>query len=118
MKYVETKEDCQKHIWGVCSRCGGTPEPIETVNNSNEPTFWVGCLHCSCFCTQVTPLVFKIGRALVEKYGFQANHSNSRFEYEDSPERLEYWTDEQTRSACIIVDQVIYMLKQCELNKE
>jgi hypothetical protein len=46
--YRITKEECQKQIdelGNVCDRCGRNLVPIETVDNSNAPTFWEGCMH-------------------------------------------------------------------------
>lgn len=37
MKYMQTKQQCADNIGGVCSRCGGKLEPIETVDNSGNP---------------------------------------------------------------------------------
>jgi hypothetical protein len=46
-KYQTTQEECQNNIikGNVCGYCGLEIVPIETVNNSGEPTFWSGCMH-------------------------------------------------------------------------
>jgi len=44
MKYITTKEECQKSISGVCEGCGGELEPMETEDNAGNPTYWIGCM--------------------------------------------------------------------------
>ena len=66
-EYKITKEQCQQQIHGVCEGCGGKLEPIETVDNSHDPTFWVGCTHCSCFRSGVERIYFEIARELVKE---------------------------------------------------
>lgn len=44
----------------VCGICGGKVEPISTVDNSNNPTYWPGCMKCSRFHTQIDPIFYKI----------------------------------------------------------
>ena len=95
-KYQVTKKQCQASIVGVCEGCGGKLEPLKTVNNSGEPTYWVGCNHCSCFRTGVDKMYWKIARDLVERNELIPYPHMPRFEYEDTPERLSYWLDTQT----------------------
>lgn len=48
MKYQTTKKECQKkidEIGNVCDSCGRNLQPIRTVDNSHQPTYWAGCLH-------------------------------------------------------------------------
>ena len=67
-EYRVTYDQCKEMIHGVCSRCGGELEPIETVDNSGNPTFWQGCISCSCFDSGVTPEIYKIAKEMVEKH--------------------------------------------------
>jgi hypothetical protein len=95
--YQETKEQCQSKIGIlVCEGCGGKLEPLETVNNANEPTFWAGCNHCSCFRSGVLEQYWKIARGLVESNEIIPYRHLSRNEYEGTPEKLDYWLDSQT----------------------
>jgi len=96
-KYQTTKKECQAMIGDlVCEGCGGKLEPIKTVNNAHEPTYWVGCNHCSCFRGGVLKKYFLVARQLVEdKEIIPYSHMN-RYEYDDSPERLDYWLCSQT----------------------
>jgi len=69
IEYKTTREQCAAEIVGVvCSGCGGQLEPIETVDNSDHPTFWPGCMACSKFNYGVDPKIFRVARRLVESY--------------------------------------------------
>lgn len=94
-KYQTTKEECEATIKGVCEGCGGKLEALETVNNAHQPTFWVGCNHCSCFRSGVDKMYFDIARQLV-KDGTILPYNMDKCEYEKTPERLEYYYDSQT----------------------
>lgn len=94
-KYQVTKEECEAKIKGVCEGCGGKLEPIETENNSGEPTYWVGCSHCSCFRGGVDRRYWEIARSLIEKGEMIPYSHMNKNEYEDTPDRLEYWFDSQ-----------------------
>ncbi len=95
MKYQITKKQCQAQIKGVCEGCGGKLKPIKTVNNSGEPTYWVGCEHCSCFRVGVDRRYWEIARELVEKREMLPYSHMYYHEYSNTPERLEYWKDSQ-----------------------
>lgn len=48
MKYQTTKKQCQEEINKlnkVCEYCGRKPVPIKTVDNDENPTYWIGCRH-------------------------------------------------------------------------
>ncbi len=62
MKYQITKKQCQESIRGICSYCGGKLEPIETVDNSGNPTFWVGCVPCGVFDNGTDPKTYEIAK--------------------------------------------------------
>uniref|UniRef100_A0A6H1ZS13 Uncharacterized protein n=1 Tax=viral metagenome TaxID=1070528 RepID=A0A6H1ZS13_9ZZZZ len=109
--YKTTKEECQQRIKGVCEGCGGELEPIETVDNSNDPTYWVGCRHCSCFRGGVEEKYFKVARQLVEQ-GILLPYSHlSKYDHEDSPEKLSYYYDTQTAGLSSIIAGIDRMLK-------
>jgi len=96
MEYINTKEECEKNIKGVCEGCGGKLSAFETVDNSGHPTFWQGCYHCSCFRSGIELIYFQVARRLVEEGRFLPYSHMERFNYEDTPERLEYYLDVQT----------------------
>jgi len=105
--YQISEEICAKNISGVCPGCGGVVEPIETVNNSDEPTFWSGCNHCLIFCCGVDKSVWQTARKLVEE-GRGFTSCKSRHDYEDTPERLEYWKDTETSHLSGQIRQILF----------
>ncbi len=109
-KYQITKEECKKQIKGVCEGCGRKLEPIETIDNSNQPTFWVGCKHCSSFRAGVSKVYFDVARELVKKGEFVPYSHLQKNEYENTPERLDYWFDSQTAGLSHRIAQVDRML--------
>lgn len=72
IEYIVTKEQCQQDIDSkppvVCPRCGGKIEPVETVDNSNRPTFWRACLNCDHLDYGVPVEVFLTAKTLFEKH--------------------------------------------------
>lgn len=95
-EYVTTKEECERNIKGVCEGCGGPLIAIETVDNSGRPTFWQGCEHCSCFRSGVERRYFEVARKMVEEREITPYSHMDRLEYENTPERLNYYLDSQT----------------------
>ena len=112
VKYKTTKEECQAQIKGVCEGCGGELEPIETVNNAGEPTFWVGCEHCSSFRSGVDKKYFEVARYCV-KENIVRPYSMRECDYK-TPERLSYFYDTQTASLSHIIRQIHLLLKESE----
>lgn len=110
-EYVTTKEQCERNIKGVCEGCGGTLTAIETVDNSGRPTFWQGCEHCSCFRSGVEPEYFRIARQLVETREIEPYSHMDRFEYENSPDRLQYYLDSQTAGLSHRIKKIHKMLE-------
>lgn len=68
-KYITTKKECERKITGVCEECGGNLEPIETVDNAKNPTFWVGCLKCSCFRQGINIKYFNVATEIMHEAG-------------------------------------------------
>jgi len=65
MIYKTTKDECIKRIGNnVCEECGEKCEPIETVDNSKNPTFWVGCKKCEKFRNSVPKDVYLAAKEL------------------------------------------------------
>ena len=104
-EYKTTKEVCQKGIRGVCPGCGGLVEPIETVDNSGDPTFWAGCKNCHEFCSGVNPIIFKLAQHMVTKEGLVPYHHLR--EYDGDKEMVDYCLRGQTKGACDIVRRVL-----------
>lgn len=59
MKYQVTKRQCEKAIKKgyVCEGCGHKIQPMKTVDNSRNPTYWAGCPRN--YCMRFTPGVPK-----------------------------------------------------------
>lgn len=108
--YKTTKEQCEKQIHGVCEGCGGKLEALETVDNSGDPTFWVGCNHCSCFRGGVEKRYFRVAQGLIESGEYTPYSSMRKCDYEDSPERLAYYLDTQTAEASWLVRRIDKLL--------
>ena len=106
-EYVTTKEECEKQIQGVCSGCGGKLEPIETVDNGGSPTFWVGCLNCSCFESGVEPQVYQTAYRLVTEM-YHRPYSDSEPGKEDK-ELYERWLHSQVRGTSRLVREALFM---------
>lgn len=108
-KYVTTREECQKNIDArnyVCSGCGGMIVPIETVDNAGRPTFWAGCLQCSCFDFGVPKEIYETARDLV----INRNHVQYRHlgdAYGKRGGELQNWQRSQIRGTSTFVIQVL-----------
>ena len=111
-KYITTKEECEKSIRGVCGGCGGTLEPIETVDNSGNPTYWIGCNHCQCFRGGVEEKHFKIARKLIENNEMMPYGHMDKGEYEETPEQLEYYFATQTAGLSCMIARIDFLLKE------
>ena len=106
-----------KNIKGVCEGCGGILEPIETVNNAGKPTFWIGCEKCSKFRVGIETKYFEIARKLVEE-GYLIPYSHMhKCDYENNPERLEYWLESQTAGISHTIKYIDKLLQQHEEEK-
>ena len=116
MNYKITEEQCQLSIKGVCEGCGGKLEPIETVDNSGDPTYWVGCKHCSCFRSGVDRRYWEIARELIEKGEMIPYSHMAKFDYENTSERLEYYFDSQCAELSKRIAYLHNLLKRKFLN--
>lgn len=108
MKHKISKKKCQENITkgNVCSQCGGELSPIDTVDNSNDPTFWPGCEKCCRFDNGVPEKIYNTAKELVvnERYG---HYSHIEIKETDSKETIEYKTQCQISGACSIVSGVL-----------
>lgn len=73
-EYRISRRECFDLIGGVCSQCGGPLSPIETVDNSDNPTFWPGCYECEIFCYGANPHIQHIAARIAEKREHIAYH--------------------------------------------
>lgn len=106
-KYEISKEYCSNMIGSaVCPSCGESVKPMETVNNSGNPTFWAGCEPCGQFSNGVPRRVYNIAKELVEDCGY-IQYSFLREEPGDDQSTKEYKNREQVRGACGVVADVL-----------
>ena len=111
--YRITKQQCQDNIKGICCQCGGILEPIETVDNSDNPTFWSGCLKCSRFDNGVEPKIYAIAKELVEDCNYKRyTYSDMLIKDGDSEDVKQYKTECQISGACDIVHDVLRIYKK------
>lgn len=68
----------------VCGYCGGKLEPIETVDNAQNPTFWIGCTACNRFTTGCKPEAFSIAKKMVEEHNFYYYKSEDTWDDENN----------------------------------
>ncbi len=110
-EYQITKETCQKMIDerpNICSRCGRKLVPIETVDNSDHPTFWPGCLHGSDagnYHGGTTQEVYDLAEKLICDGETPARYYN-KFEYSKDANHREYWFGEQMSSMCDLIHRI------------
>lgn len=111
--YKITFEECKKRICKgcVCEGCGGKLEPIKTVDNGGSPTFWVGCKHCMCFRGGIKKEYWEIARQLVKENILIPYPRMQKSEYEDTPERLDYYLDSQTAGLSWKIGYIHRLLK-------
>ena len=96
MEYSITKERCKDMIQDlVCPCCGkNSLEPIETVDNSNRPTFWASCNGCGQFSWGVKKEVYEISEKLVKEHNYVPyQHLGSNYNLSDL--ELEKWNKSQ-----------------------
>ncbi len=106
MEYRISKEQCQDSISGICSQCGGPLEPIETVDNGRNPTFWAGCVKCGRFDNGVNPKIYATAKVMVVECNFRP-YSHIHHSGRDSSEEREYKINSQIAGACDVVRDVL-----------
>ncbi len=110
-EYQTTKEQCQKTIdknnRTICSGCGEKIEPIETVDNSRQPTYWSGCNKCNVFDNGTNRKNYGIAKKMVIEFNYRAYSYEEEPNKEDSLERYNYWLSGQIRGTVRIVEKIL-----------
>jgi hypothetical protein len=103
-QYVITFDQCKTLINGVCDGCGGQLEPIETVDNGDNPTFWSHCPACSKYHWGTPEYIFKIAEQMVDKKGYKPyRHMNEKdYQYRQS----------QISGTCYLVRDVLTLFEE------
>lgn len=113
-EYKTTKESCQQTIamnGCICSRCGGDLTPIETVDNSGDPTFWQGCEKCQVFNYGVKPDIYEIAKHMVdEDHYVHYSHMDHPSTRTDEGYK-EYWRCSQIDGATGIIRKIFRIQK-------
>jgi len=112
--YITSREDCQAAIdksGCVCKCCGGILTPIETIDNSNQPTYWSGCASCQRYDYGVKPIIHEIAHQLVTRRFYRAYHNEQPDETKD-PIAFEYWLKSQIGGISAQVQDIIYLYKE------
>jgi hypothetical protein len=118
--YQTTFDECLQRINeydGVCEGCGAKLEPIETLDNSNNPTFWQGCKVCICFRSGVKRKYFEIARELVKNKILIPYPHIDFYEY-NTPEKLEYYYQCQCAGLSHTIAQIDAMLTAREVKHD
>ena len=117
-KYITTKKQCKQSINNlVCPQCGEKLDPIETVDNAKNPTFWSGCLNCGIYSSGVKPEIRKIAKYLVLKCHYVHFQSMERPNNRGKSYQ-EHYQLAQIGGACSIVYDVIRGIKKIGLKVE
>ena len=115
MEYRITKQQCQNQIMGVCSRCGGTLEPLETVDNGDNPTFWSGCAKCCCFDNGVDPKIYATARVLVVENRYR-HYSHIDHNHTDSDDMKQHKLNAQISGACGLINDILRIYNHTTIN--
>lgn len=117
-EYKITKDSCQAILdnnGGVCNQCGGKLVPIETVDNSDNPTFWGGCESCQRFHWGTHPIVFQIAKEMVLNHNY-VHYSHLGANYGKTGEELLWWQHSQIAGTCATVQTVLKIHKSMTIN--
>lgn len=121
IEYIQTKEVCQENIDKlnyVCRTCGEKLTPIETVDNSNRPTFWSGCVPCSKLDYGVPRIVFDIAKKMVIEEHY-VHYSHMEYPSDKKGEEYKnYWIAEQIGGLANLIQRVFSTKKEIEKNSQ
>lgn len=114
-KYITTKSQCQEMIDkynNVCQYCGRKLEPIETVDNANRPTYWIGCNKCLKFNNGTTKRIYDIAVKMVDERNLVPYTHNRRPDKKEEKEKYKYWRECQIGGAVSIVKDILFLNNQ------
>lgn len=110
-EYRTTKEQCQSNIDKrmpiVCTCCGGKIEPIETVDNSHNPTYWQGCNDCMKFDNGTSLKIYETAVKMVDERHFRAYSFNEMPDKEKNPSGFDYWRKSQISGTVGVVSDIL-----------
>lgn len=109
-KFQISFEDCKGMIKGVCDGCGGQLVPIETIDNSNNPTHWPHCPVCSKYHWGTPEYIHNIAKKMVVENRFIA------YRHMDGDEHN--YQQSQISGTCDIVRHVLKTSDYHQLKEE
>ena len=118
-EYRITKEICQEMIGDlVCPCCGKQSlEPIETVDNADNPTYWAGCNDCGQYSWGVRNETYIISNKLVREHNYVAyQHLGSNYELKN--EELDRWFKSQISGTHPLVYSFLKIQKELSDEKD
>ncbi len=119
-EYQTTKEHCQKMINDnnrpICSGCGGKIEPIETVDNSGNPTYWSGCMKCQMFNNGTIIKNYMIAKKMVLEYNYRAYPWDEEPDKKNDLDKYIYWLHGQIKGTVSVVEKILYLNHKQEIN--
>ena len=92
----------------VCTRCGEKIEPIETVDNSGNPTYWSGCMKCQRFNNGTTKKNYLIAKQMVLKHNYTAYSWDEEPDKNDK-EKYDYWLSGQIKGTVSVVERILHL---------
>lgn len=105
-RYVTTKEECLERVKGrVCDYCGRPLEAMETVDNSDNPTYWAGCNHGNAngwghFTNGTTKEIFNMAKEYILRYGVISFNDDTN---------IKTYKEYQLNKAVEIITKVIHL---------
>ena len=120
MKYKTTKKQCQKQIdkWqNVCTHCGGELMPLKTVDNSGDPTYWIGCESCQRFDNGTKERIYKIAVRMVDERHFTSYNYEQQPDKEKEPDQFDYWRKGQIGGTVNIVSDILRFEKELKFRE-
>jgi hypothetical protein len=115
--YKISKEQCAAIVDGlVCDGCGGPLEPMETVDNAGDPTFWPVCNSCSKYHWGTKKEIHEIAKRLVDDFHYIAysHMENPACRTNDAEWYKQYYRTAQIAGACSIVRNVLQIKSEIE----
>lgn len=96
-------------LGNVCDSCGRKIVPIETVDNSNNPTYWAGCKHggeSGNFTGGVPKGTYELAKKLVLNGDAYYSHLDKN-DYK-TKEQKQYWFESQVSGMARFIERMEY----------
>lgn len=101
----------------TCTSCGSDLYPIETDDNSGDPTYWIGCIKCEKFDSGTTKKIYDIARVMVDEKKFIVYHHDLMPDKEKDHEMFDYWRKSQISGTVRVVSDILSLNKESIIDK-